>query len=110
MPQPQFHDETRRSQREQVDIQSQIWGATIAPTPARIVNISPQGCMIRCDEMVPMGEHLTVDVPQLGALRGTVIWSLSARIGVQFDMAIEVDTYLELLDSLDGAPDSPPLL
>lgn len=109
MPQSQFHHETRGSQREQVDIHSQIWGATIAPTPARIVNISPQGCMIRCDEMVPMGEHLTVDVPQLGALRGTVIWSLSARIGVQFDSPIEVDSYLDLLDSLHSAPNSPTL-
>ncbi len=66
--------------------------------------------MIRCDEMVPIGEHLTVDVPELGALRGTVIWSLSAQIGVQFDTAIEIDSYLDLLDTMDSPPNSPPLL
>ena len=110
MPQSQFDNETRGASREQTDIQSQIWGATLAPTPARVVNISPQGCMLRCDEMMAMGEHLTLDLPRLGAMRATVMWSLSGRLGVQFDTPIETDSYLELLDSLENAPDGPLLL
>lgn len=110
MPQSHYDDDMRGSRRENVDIQSQIWGATLAPTPARIVNLSPQGCLIRCDEMMSMGEHLTIDVPQLGALRSTVMWSLSGRVGVQFDLPLDVDTYLGLLDSLEEAPSVPLLL
>ncbi|HWJ71252.1 MAG TPA: PilZ domain-containing protein [Sphingobium sp.] len=110
MPQSQFDTETRGAPREQIDIQSQIWGATLSPTPARIVNISPQGCMLRCDAMMAMGDHLSLDLPQLGAMRATVMWSLSGRLGVQFETPIDVDNYLELLDSLGSPPEGPALL
>lgn len=110
MPQSHFDAEARGSPREQTDIQSQIWGSTLAPTPARIVNMSPQGCMIRCDEMLAMGEPLTLELPRLGAMRATVMWSLSGRMGVQFDSAIPVVAYLELLDSLENPSDGPLLL
>ncbi len=100
MSQPRFDNDPRGLAREVVEIPSQIWGATLAPTPAMIINISPHGCMVRCDEMVPMGEHLTLDFPLLGALRGLVIWSLGARMGVEFETPISLEAYLNLLDTI----------
>ncbi|WP_414693057.1 hypothetical protein [Pelagibacterium sp.] len=59
---------------------------------------------------MPMGEHLTLELPQLGAMRATVMWSLSGRLGVQFDTPITVDNYLDLLDSLESTPEGPRLI
>lgn len=106
MPQSPSEHEARRSPRETVDRLSRVWGASLAPTPALIVNISPHGCMLRCDQTVPMGEHLTVDIPAVGPLRGTVIWSLGARLGIEFEAPIMLETYLAMLDTLEAARDN----
>lgn len=102
MSYPQFDHDARGATREIVEIASQLWGPTLAPTPAMIINISPHGCLIRCDEMVPMGEHLTLDFPVLGAMRGLVIWSLGIRMGIEFETPIDLETYLALLDAMQG--------
>jgi hypothetical protein len=102
----QSHHEGRRSARESVVVPSQIWSATIVPMPALIVNISPHGCMVRCNQVVPTGEHLTIDIPSVGALRGIVIWSLGERIGIEFAVPIGLDAYLNMLDGIQPAPDA----
>ncbi len=97
--------EARRSPRETVDRLSRVWGPGLAPIPALIVNISPHGCMLRCDQTLSMGEHLTVDIPAVGALRGIVIWSLGARLGIEFEAPIALESYLAMLDTLETAGD-----
>lgn len=102
----QSNHEGRRSARESVVVPSQIWSATIVPMPALIVNISPHGCMVRCNQVVPTGEHLTIDIPSVGALRGLVIWSLGERIGIEFATPIGLEAYLTMLDTMQPAPET----
>jgi hypothetical protein len=97
-----YSHESRRAPREAVDCQSQIWGSTLAPSPALLVNISPHGCMVRSDQIVPIGESLTVDVPGVGNLRGVVMWSLGARIGIEFEIGLGLETYLGMLSMMKG--------
>ena len=56
--------------------------------------------MIRSDRTVPIGERVTVAMPGIGDLTGTVIWSLGARFGVEFVEAIELEPYLAMLSVL----------
>lgn len=102
-------DDFRRTERDDVEYQVQIWGATLPPSPALIINISPSGCMLRCDQMVSIGESLSLDVPSIGTLRGMVIWTVGARIGVEFDVAMPQKLYEQTLTQMK-APSSPPPL
>ena len=95
----------RRAPREAVDVRSLIWGGRLAPSPALIVNISPYGCMVRTDERVKIGQSLTVDMPGVGSLNGQVIWTLDARIGIEFDEMIPLDDYLAMMSQMtENAP------
>lgn len=93
-------EESRRTPREAVDYPSQIWLNGPAPCAALIVNVSPHGCMIRSDRTVSIGERVTVAMPGVGELSGTVIWFLGARFGVEFVEAIELEPYLAMLSVL----------
>jgi hypothetical protein len=99
---------SRRIPREAVDCQSRISGATMPPSTALIVNISPHGCMVRCDQAVSIGEGVTVDMPGLGSLRGFVIWSLGKRIGIEFETMISLETYLMMLALMKSSQDNMP--
>lgn len=88
---------SRCAPRESVDCPSRIWSGATPPSAALIVNLSPYGCMVRGDRIVPVGAPLMVELPEVGALRGTVIWSMGARIGMEFDTPIPLDRYLDIL-------------
>ena len=100
--------ESRRAPREAVDCQTHIHPARHSPAEALIVNISPYGCMLRCDCSVPIGATLTVELPRVGKVGGIVIWSLGARLGIEFASGIALDDYLAMLPlmraSFDGMP------
>ncbi|MBU0555541.1 MAG: PilZ domain-containing protein [Alphaproteobacteria bacterium] len=98
-------DDSRRYERDAVECPAQIWGGTLPPSPAVLINMSPSGCMIRCDQMVSIGESLTIDVAQIGTLRGRAIWAAGARLGVEFEMAIPEKEYEVMLAKLKGPGD-----
>lgn len=97
--------ESRRAPRETVDCQTLIRGTRCPPTDALIVNISPHGCMLRCDRVVPIGAKLTVDLPSIGTLRAAVIWSLGSRLGLEFETCISLDHYLAMLPLMKASFD-----
>lgn len=95
-----FNAESRREPREAVDFRARIWGSTCKPSPALLVNISPHGCMVRSDQIVPIGEKLTVHLPGIGNMQGIVIWSLGARIGIEFEAGLALESYLGMLTTM----------
>ncbi len=95
-------EEERRAPREMVDCEARVWTAALPPAPARLVNVSPYGCMIRCGHSIPIGDRIAIDLAEHGSLRGHVIWSLGARTGIEFHRPITVEAYLELLSHLSG--------
>jgi hypothetical protein len=100
-------NDPRRIPRETVDCPIRIWGATLAPMAATLVNLSPQGCMVRCDQMVSTGETLTIDIPAGATLRGRVVWARDGRIGMALDMPLLVDDFLDMLHEVEArAPEA----
>lgn len=96
-------EDSRRYERDAVEAPAQIWGATLPPSPAVLLNISPSGCMIRCDQLVAIGESIVVDVHPAGTLRGRAIWSGGARVGIEFDQPFSDQEYRVTLMRLKGA-------
>lgn len=100
--------EPRHTPRESMDHPSHIAGMALALMPAPIINLSPYGCMVRCESAVPLGARLTVDAPEIGRLGGVVIWSRGARIGIEFDTPIPIDDYLGMLGLMKRSPGALP--
>ena len=97
--------DSRRAPRETVDCPTQIEGMRCPRTDALIVNVSPFGCMIRCDRIVPIGSILSVDLPSTGQQHGKVMWSLGARLGIEFHAEIPLDDNLAMLPLMAASPD-----
>lgn len=100
MPQARRPKDARQSERQQVCYRSEISGPDFAPVDALFVNLSPQGCMIRCMREAPCGTALSFTLPELGAWQGTVVWAIGARMGIEFDREIPVDAYFPVLDQM----------
>ncbi|NWM20091.1 PilZ domain-containing protein, partial [Escherichia coli] len=62
-----------------------------------IVNISPHGLMARCDDPVETGDRIRVVLPHAGTVVAEVRWALGGRIGCQFERAIDLASYYELI-------------
>jgi hypothetical protein len=100
-------DDSRRYERDTVDCPAQIWGSTLPPSPAALINISPSGCMIRCDQLVSIGESIVLDIHPIGSLRGRAIWSGGARVGVEFEQPFSDQDYRITLMKLRAAYGGP---
>ena len=49
-----------------------------------LTNLSRDGCELRTDELLKIGEIVRLTVPPFGDLNATVRWSLFGRAGVRF--------------------------
>ncbi|MDP1026263.1 PilZ domain-containing protein [Sphingomonas sp. KR1UV-12] len=56
----------------------------------RIRNLSEQGLMAEPGEPVPVGIAVTLDLPGVGEVSGTVAWSAEGRIGVALARVIDI--------------------
>ena len=55
---------------------------------ARLLNISPLGCLLRTDEEILRSDRkIRIKIPGLASLDGTVVWCEDARAGVEFAVA-----------------------
>lgn len=95
---PSTEYEPRRAVRETLACPARIWGFTMPPSDVVVVNLSANGCMLQSDMPASIGESLTLELPDLGSLRGVVIWSTGARIGLEFEALIPQDAYLPFLE------------
>jgi hypothetical protein len=61
------------------------------PTAHRVKvrNLSSQGLMGEGPVPVSSGTRLTVDLPKLGEVAGTVVWVQEPRFGVAFDEEVD---------------------
>ena len=56
-------------------------GAALA---VRLVNLSPSGAMVSCDEIPHIGEAVALQLPDRSPVAGVVRWVRDGRIGVHF--------------------------
>ena len=87
----------RREQREEVDFRVRAFGPDARQLNLRVVNISPHGLMARCETDFQIGDRIRVTLPAVGVTVAEVRWSLGGRIGCQFDHAMDLAGYYELV-------------
>ena len=89
--------EVRREGREDVHFRAKAFGPDARQLNLVVVNISPHGMMARCERDLQVGDRIRVTFPVVGVVAGDVRWSLGGRIGVQFDPAVDLAGYYELV-------------
>jgi hypothetical protein len=90
----------RRELRDEVHYRARAYGPDDAKLAFLVVNISPHGLMARCDTGFEAGDRIRVVLPNTGSLTVNVRWSLGGRVGGQFEPAIDLATYYELIATL----------
>ncbi len=56
----------------------------------RLCDISERGFMAECDEPVPLGGTVSIDLPGLGPTHARVRWGMGGRIGGRFMQPIDL--------------------
>lgn len=92
--------DNRREMRDDVHYRARAFGPDARQLTFLIVNISPHGLMARCDTPFEAGDRLRVVLPAAGSVVAEVRWWLGGRLGAQFDPAIDLATYYELVAQL----------
>lgn len=94
----------RTIERDEVHYRARAFGPDAQPVTLLIVNISPHGLMARCETPFGEGDRVRVMFPSVGVVAAEVRWALGGRLGVSFDMAIDLAGYYELLAQLVKKP------
>lgn len=63
----------------------------LRPIRVRLCDLSTHGFMAQCDERVPIGGTVSIDLPGVGTAHARVRWSMGGRIGGRFMQPIELD-------------------
>jgi hypothetical protein len=91
-----FAKDRRASDRIDVAIWTQLYTKTGAEHPIRITNISPAGLMGMTPCILDEASKVTLDIPELGTLGGSIAWRLGDRIGIEFRRMITEEDFLKL--------------
>lgn len=65
-----------------------------------IVNISPHGLMARCETELAPDDRVRIALPAVGITQARVRWALGGRMGCEFERAVPLAGYYELLTIL----------
>ncbi|MDP5278172.1 PilZ domain-containing protein [Sphingomonas sp. DG1-23] len=87
----------RQEMRDDVHYRARAYGPDARQLTFLVVNLSPHGLMARCDTPFETGDRLRIVLPVAGTLVAEVRWSLGGRLGCQFDPAIDLASYYELV-------------
>ena len=89
--------DNRQEMRDDVHYRARAFGPNAHQLTFLVVNISPHGLMARCDTPFETGDRLRIVLPVAGPVVAEVRWWLGGRLGCQFDPAIDLATYYELI-------------
>ena len=90
----------RREGREDVHYRAKAFGPDARQLNLVIVNLSPHGLMARCERELQVNDRIRITLPVVGVVAADVRWSLGGRLGGQFDPAIDLAGYYELIATL----------
>ena len=93
-------EDLRADPRDEVHQRARATRADGLPLTVLVVNISAGGLMARSEAPFERGDRLTVQLPVVGPVGGTVRWALGGRIGCQFDGVIQAIRYRALLETI----------
>lgn len=89
--------EIRREDRDDIHYRARAFGPDARPLTVLIVNISPHGLMARCDGNFEPGQRLRITLPVIGVVVAEIRWALGGRLGCQFDPALDLASYYDML-------------
>ena len=92
--------EVRREGRDDVHYRARAFGPDAKQHTFLIVNISPHGLMARCDHCFEVGDRIRIQLPVTGVVIAEIRWSLGGRLGAQFETAIDLASYYDLIATL----------
>ena len=92
----------RTEPRDEVHHRSRAMLADRRSVSVLIVNLSPQGLMIRSDAPVSVGEWLRIQLPVVGEVQVAVRWALGGRIGCQLERPIVANRYHMVLGAMSA--------
>lgn len=92
--------EVRRSERDEVHYRARAFGPDARLHEFVIVNISPHGLMARCGAQFETGDRVRIQLPGIGVMVAEIRWSLGGRLGAQFENAIDLASYYELIATM----------
>lgn len=90
----------RSIERDEVHYRARAFGPDARQLTFLIVNVSPHGLMARCDAMFEVGDRVRVQLPKVGVVIAEVRWSLGGRVGCQFERAVDLASYYELIATM----------
>lgn len=90
----------RAVDRDAVHYRARAFGPNAESLTLLIVNLSPHGLMARLDGAFEQGQRIRVTLPVIGVLAAEIRWCLGGRMGCQFDQAIDLASYYELLAAM----------
>ena len=73
-----------RKDRHLVEVDAVIHRADGSDVPAKVTNISDEGCRIESNEHFNIGERVTIAIPRMGTVRAQIRWSLPDSAGAKF--------------------------
>lgn len=73
-----------RKDRSHVSVEALVLRADGAQVKAKLTNVSDEGCRLETDEMLKIGEHVSIALPRMGNVRAQVRWALPGSAGTQF--------------------------
>lgn len=94
--------DNRLVDRDEVHFRARAFGPDARQLTFLIVNISPHGLMARCEGNFETGDRLRIQLPRVGVVVAEVRWALGGRVGCQFERAIDLAGYYELLTVMVG--------
>ncbi|RYD95415.1 MAG: PilZ domain-containing protein [Sphingomonadales bacterium] len=89
--------DVRREGRDDVHYRARAFGPDAKLHTLLIVNISPHGLMARCDACFEVGDRIRIQMPVIGVMVAEIRWSLGGRLGAQFETAMDLAAYYELI-------------
>jgi hypothetical protein len=92
-----FAKDRRSSDRIDVAIWTQIHTKSGEAHPIRITNISPAGLMGMTPCTSDEASRITIELPELGTLDGSIAWRLGDRIGISFRRMMTEEDFLQLV-------------
>jgi hypothetical protein len=87
----------RREMRDDVHYRARAFGPDAKQLNFVVVNLSPHGLMARCEAPLQTGDRIRVVLPVVGTVAAEVRWALGGRVGCQFDHAIDLAGYYDLV-------------
>lgn len=81
--------ERRRTPRRAVALDGVLRSAGVG-VPCRVHNISELGALVQAEAWLRIGDRVTVEVPDIGAMAGGVVRVSSNTVAIAFDTAGEI--------------------